>query len=340
LIWCWTSGSTGEPFKFPHTKESSHAETVGYDLNMRALGWQPHWAMATIKVEVPPLKGMRRIIRGIMGNTPIGIAAAEFQRDRVPEYVERLKAAHIQYLRGYSTSVYLLADEILRRGLRIHIPLITSLGEALTESQAEIIERAFGGKVYRNYGGSEAMNMGFECREQRGYHLDLSRFFVELVDQGRVVGPGETGEIVVTHFRNDSMPLVRYRIGDLGAWETSDYACPCGLRSPVLSRISGRVADTVITSTGHLINVPLLVVVFEYAQEHISQFKVVQLEPSLFEVKWVARHDKAHEQIEALNRQLVEKTGGSIAFRWTQVDRIPPEPSGKCRIFVPLDSKL
>ncbi len=338
LIWCWTSGSTGEPFKFPHTKEDHRAEVISNDLYHLAMGWKPHWAMATIKVEVPPPTGFRRVIRTLMGNMPIGFAAAEFQRAHVPQMVEKMRKARIQYLRGYSTSVYLLADDMLQRGLSIDIPLITTFGEGLSESQAAIIERVFSGKVYRNYGGSESMHVGYECPEQNGYHLDLSRHFVELVNDGQVVGPGEAGSIVVTSFRNDAMPLVRYRIGDLGEWAKADHICPCGNRSPVLSRVAGRVADTVITSTGHLINVPLLVVVFEYAQEHISQFKVIQLEAELFEVRWIARHEQADQHIAALNKQLVKKTGGSLRFRWTRVDSIPPEPSGKCRILVPLDS--
>ena len=338
LGWCWTSGSTGEPFKFPHTMEDHLAEVVGNELYLRAMGWKPHWAMATIKVEVPPLTGLRRVIRTLMGNMPIGFAAAEFRRDRVPQMVEIMRKANVKYLRGYSTSVYLFADDILQRGLSIHVPLITTFGEGLSESQAETIERAFGGKVYRNYGGSESMNVGYECRAQNGYHIDLSRHYVELVNDGKVAGPGESGSIVLTSFRNDAMPLVRYRIGDLGEWAKRDHTCSCDNRSPILSRVAGRVADTVITSTGHLVNVPLLVVVFEHAQEHISQFKVIQLKKELFEVRWVGRHKKAEQHIDALNKQLVDKTGGSLQFRWTQVDSIPPEPSGKCRILVPLDS--
>ncbi|MCB9357633.1 MAG: phenylacetate--CoA ligase family protein [Calditrichaeota bacterium] len=334
--WCWTSGSTGEPFKFPHTTHSQLCEVVRNELSLLTVGFKPHYPSATIKVEIKKPTGFRKVIRALMGNTPVGFAAAEFKRENVPHMVEELRRAGIKFLRGYSTSIYLLADEMLARGLHVHVPIISTFGEGCSPAQAEIIEKAFSGKVYRDYGGSEAMHMAFEGPSQNGYHVDLSRFYVEILRDGRPVKPGEAGEIVVTGFTNDAMPLVRYRMGDIGIWAEPRNTVPGEENTPIIASISGRSADTVFTSTGHLINVPLLVVVFEYAQEHISQFKVIQTAPDVFDVQWVARHDRAAEHVAKLNEELVEKTGGATKFTWYQVPEIAPEPSGKRRILVPL----
>ena len=306
------------------------------ELNLRAVGWDPTMRRATIKVEPKAPRGLRKLYRGLVGNREIGFSAAEFRIQHVPAMVERLRAERISYLRGYSTSIYLLAHEMLRRGLSCDIPLITTLGEGLSQNQRDVVERAFGGTVYRDYGGSEAMHVGFECVERSGYHVDLGRFYVEILREGRPVSPGESGDIVVTAFRNDAMPLVRYRIGDIGSWAADDSPCPCGNRFPLMAEVLGRSADVVVTATGHAINVPLLVVVFEYAQEHIEQFKVIQQGRDRFDVLWVARHERAVDHIPALQRELEAMCGGGVSFDWHQVGEIPPDKSGKRRLLVPL----
>jgi phenylacetate-CoA ligase len=206
----------------------------------------------------------------------------------------------------------------------------------LAPEQAEVIERAFGGKVYRDYGGSEAMHVGFECREQRGYHTDLARFHVEILKDGQPARPGEAGDIVVTAFRNAAIPLVRYRIGDIGRWAADDTPCPCGNRFPLLAEVLGRAADVAVTAGGHLINLNLLGGIFRYAQEHIAQYQLVQKELDRFDVRWVARHERAIDSLPALQQELAAMFGGSVRFDWHQVPEILPERSGKHRALVPL----
>jgi phenylacetate-CoA ligase len=318
VTWTYTSGSTGEPFKFPLSKASQTAESAAQELNLLAVGWNPAMRRATIKVEPKAPQGLRKLYRVLAGKREIGFAAADFRMQHVPAMVGRIREERISYLRGYSTSIYLFAQEVLRCGLTCAIPLITTLGEGLSRKQAEVVERAFGGRVYRDYGGSEAMHIGFECMERNGYHVDLARFYIEILRDGRPAVPGESGDIIVTAFRNAAMPLVRYHIGDVGSWAVNDAPCPCGNRFPLMAEVLGRSADVVVTATGHVINVPLLVVVFEYAQEHIAQFKVIQKGSDSFDVLWVARHDGAADP----HTCVAPAATGDV--RWWSVLRLAP----------------
>ena len=336
VAWTYTSGSTGEPFKFPIAKESQPAEKAANELNLLAIGWNPAMRRATFKFEPKPARGLRKLYYGLVGKREIGFVAADFRMEHTPALVERIRQERISYLRGYSTSLYLFAQEILRLGLSCRLQLITTLGEGLSEKQREVIERAFGARVYRDYGGSEAMHIGFECVERNGYHVDLARFYIEIVRDGQLTKLGESGDILVTAFRNAAMPLVRYRIGDVGTWAVNADPCPCGNRFPLLAEVLGRATDVVVTASGKVINVPLLVVVFEYAQEHITQFKVIQRATNRFDVLWVARHDRALDHLPALQSELLAMSGGDLFFDWHQVAEIPPDKSGKRRIFVPL----
>lgn len=273
IRWTYTSGSTAEPFKFPISHAAYISEIVTAELNLLDLGWHPAWQTATIKVEPPPLKGMRKIYRALMGNTPITYAALKLQPEHAPEMVERFRKAGVKYLRGYSSSLNLLAEAMLERNLHYEIPLITSFGESMTPTWARTIEKAFGGKIYCDYSSSETMNMGFQCREQSGYHLNYSRFFIEVVDGDRPVKPGESGEIVVTYFKNLAMPLVRYALGDAGTLADPFDKCPCGNSNPQFSEIIGRVSETIRCPSGKTVDVLYFVWLFEWACEHMLWFK-------------------------------------------------------------------
>ena len=57
-------------------------------------------------------------------------------------------------------------------------------------------------------------------------------------DTGARLPPGQPGEIVLTTLRNQAMPLLRYRTGDLG--RMLDGPCRCGGVLPRLDRVEGR----------------------------------------------------------------------------------------------------
>jgi phenylacetate-CoA ligase len=59
-----------------------------------------------------------------------------------------------------------------------------------------------------------------------------------LDDSGTPLPPGETGEVTITPFHFEAMPLLRYRTGDM-ATIIADK-CECGRNSLRISGISGR----------------------------------------------------------------------------------------------------
>ena len=84
-----------------------------------------------------------------------------------------------------------------------------------TDSSRDAIEQAFGARVFDKYGSREFSGIAYECAESRDHHVMDESYIVELLVDGRLLGPGETGEVVITDLNNFSVPLIRYRIGDL-----------------------------------------------------------------------------------------------------------------------------
>jgi hypothetical protein len=68
---------------------------------------------------------------------------------------------------------------------------------------------------------------------------------VEIVDPvtGRQMPPGTEGEITVTTFAHEAMPLLRYRTGDISAEICG--TCRCGGSYPRLGKIGGRNDNTI-----------------------------------------------------------------------------------------------
>ena len=80
----------------------------------------------------------------------------------------------------------------------------------------------------------------WECDAGNGLHGFEDRFVYEVVDPetGELLGPGKSGELVVSTLHAEAMPLLRYRTGDLVM--TDDGPCTCG-RTHVRLHVMGRV---------------------------------------------------------------------------------------------------
>jgi phenylacetate-CoA ligase len=119
--------------------------------------------------------------------------------------------------------------------------------EPSSEKMRARIQEGTGIKAYDIYGTSELSGPLFtECTEQNGIHVWGDLAYVEVIDPetGEPLGPGQTGELVITMLQKEALPMIRYRIGDLTSYE--DDVCACGRAHARISRIKGRVDDMLI----------------------------------------------------------------------------------------------
>lgn len=94
-----------------------------------------------------------------------------------------------------------------------------------------------------NYGTADLGNIAASCEKNAGMHVTTD-VIVEIVDPatGKVLPPGEVGEIVVTPF-DEVYPLIRFGTGDLSTLIVE--TCECGRTTPRLPKIMGRSGDAV-----------------------------------------------------------------------------------------------
>ncbi|HWQ10410.1 MAG TPA: AMP-binding protein, partial [Holophaga sp.] len=96
-------------------------------------------------------------------------------------------------------------------------------------------------QVFTHFGMTETgFGYAVQCDAGEGHHARHPEVILEIVDPGtgRPVPPGERGEIVLTMFRHEAMPLLRYRTGDLSRLVAGP--CPCGGVYPRLGPVEGR----------------------------------------------------------------------------------------------------
>jgi len=104
------------------------------------------------------------------------------------------------------------------------------------------LEKLWGAPAFSTYSSSEIVTSFCECASQCGGHAAPDLGLLEIVDEsGRVLPPGEAGEIVVTPLGVEGMPLVRFRTGDIGFF--IEEPCSCGRQTLRLSPILGRRAQ-------------------------------------------------------------------------------------------------
>lgn len=147
------------------------------------------------------------------------------------------------YIDGYANSVYMLAKFVMDNKVKTHVPKkIFTTAENLYDYQRKIIEDTFA-SVTDYYGFGEICSVAVQCSENN-YHIIEPRVFVEEEDFLL-----NKKLILVTDLENFSMPLIRYRIGDLFDGLNNDK-CKCGLIFKYFKKLEGRTSELIKLPNG------------------------------------------------------------------------------------------
>ncbi|MBX3129906.1 MAG: phenylacetate--CoA ligase family protein [Polyangiaceae bacterium] len=203
-----------------------------------------------------------------------------------------------------------------RGGFRFRPHRILTRGELLDSQTRWFIENALGAPVVDFYATEETGMIAWECPSRSGYHIDTDLVFVEIVrEDGSPAPAGEVGEIVLTNLYQHTQPIIRYRVGDLGAIERSP--CPCGRSLPLLTQLRGRKLDFLITPAGELRDPFRVMAVFEHVSG-VRWFRVTQLELDRVDVALGYESGLTSEEKRATHRhilrELSELLGADMKF--------------------------
>jgi phenylacetate-CoA ligase len=331
LIANQTGGSTGTPIRFYLDRDRKCSRAAATLRHNCWAGWDIGDRVAVIwgAPADRPAADWRSHLRGWLLREPLWLDAACLSEATMAGFHDALCRYRPRILQAYAGAAVLVARFLAATGLRPPpLGALVTSAEMLEEDERSLLEEVFGCPVFNRYGCREVSVVASECPAHAGLHTMAEGLYLEIETPQGPAASGQLGSILVTDLLNRAMPLIRYRIGDLGAW--AEGTCPCGRSLPRLARLAGRVTDFLVGGDGRLVS-----------GVHLATYVVAQ-RPSLGQVQ--IRQDRAGavvyrirpgpgfsvpDDLEYLRRATRRYLGEDAEVETELVEALPAEASGK-----------
>jgi phenylacetate-CoA ligase len=127
------------------------------------------------------------------------------------------------------------------------------------------------------------------------------------------------------------MPLIRYRIGDMGI--KIEERCSCGRSLPLLKMVEGRADDFLTTLDGRIISPSIFTPYPFRSLAGIRKFIIVQKERDKLLIQLAVKEDATidHRILEEAKREIERVFGKGMRVDIQITDRFEKNPNGKLR---------
>jgi phenylacetate-CoA ligase len=260
------------------------------------------------------------------------LSAFHLRAETASQYVDALRRHRIQWLTGYAVSYYLLAEYILDQNLAVPpLKALVTTSEKVTPEMREVLERAYGCRTFEEYSTVENLLFASECQHGR-LHVSPEVGLIEILrPDGTPCDPEEVGEVVTTGLLRDYQPMVRFRLGDLAAWDAQP--CPCGRVLPVIKEVVGRIEDVVVGPDGRrLVRFHGIFV----DQPHVREGQIIQESIDRIRVKVVPAPGYGPADEHDIVRRIQQRLTTDMQVVVDVVESIPRTKAGKFQAVVSL----
>lgn len=333
-----TSGSSGHPFifakdKFCHALTWAHVQDLykrfgielGTSLEARFYGIPLDWAGY-----------QKEKLKDILSKR-VRFPIFDLSDKKMEAFLEKFSRLNFDLINGYTSSIVLFAKFLQSKNLilsnicpSLKLCIVTS--EMLFESDKSLLENTLGVPVYNEYGASELGIIGF-ANTKGEMSLNSENLFIEILnDHNRPVPFGESGKIVITDLFNKAHPMIRYEIGDSGAFDTN-YS----LKNPVLTTLLGRTND--IAELPNNKKVPGLT--FYYVTKsvieetsNVKEFIVEQTAVNTFLIIYVSEMPLSDNECSKIQKALDVYVGTNLSIELKRVKILDRTNRGKLKQFI------
>jgi phenylacetate-CoA ligase len=240
-----TSGTLGDPITFTMTDKDLDRLAYNEKLSFLCAGVRPNdivQLMTTIDKRfmagLAYFLGLRKLGAGIIR---VGNGIPELQWDTI----QRIRPNTIMCVPSFILRIIEYAEEHGIDYRNSSIKKVVCIGENLREQDfsfnllGQRIKAKWDVDLYSTYASTEMATTFAECEYGCGGHHHPELIICELVDEnGALVEEGATGELVITTLGVESMPLLRFKTGDLVSIHSAP--CRCGRTSMRVSPVVGR----------------------------------------------------------------------------------------------------
>lgn len=324
-----SSGSTGKPFCVKEDMDTAGAYRSIFLLALSWTGWtigEPH-----LQTGMTLARSRGRWLKDKLLHTHY-ISAYTLTDEQLDANLKVLEDHSIHYLLGYPGSLYYMAKRAKALGWNIPLKAAVTWGDTLLDHHRATIEQVFGCRVYDQYGCGEGIQISAQCSEGH-YHVHELNTIVEYVDEANQPVPSnQTGNLLLTRLHPGPMPLIRYKLGDVGI-RGDQTTCACGRQLERMESIRGREFDYIVTPAGNRMLVQTFAGIVEYFLT-VDSFQVVQTEPGSAVLRLVPAAGYTDDVADEIVSILRQRGADDLRFDVELVDEIPLTPAGKHRYVI------
>jgi phenylacetate-CoA ligase len=318
-----TSGSTGEPLNYYIDRQLAITINACVQRHYRWCGVESDELIAVFRGTLIDEFGKEGHNYWKLIGNQLHFSTFEMTDEVMAEYIKQVNKWKPALIRGYPSSIEILAKFISYQNVRIHSPkAIHTSSEMVSQEQREVIEKAFNAKLFDWYGhGESAVNAG-ECDKHEGLHLGMEFGYTEFIKTPETENMDNTYNIISTSLHNYSMPFIRYDTEDLAL--LGQDKCSCGRSLPLISKIVGRQADIIEGINGVKISPSSLVHFWKYkVADDLSDIiftQIIQKSKSLIQVKLVGQKTDKNEK---LIKEKLKSVLGDMQIEFHYLPKIP-----------------
>ncbi len=329
LVWRSTSGSTGIPLKVALNQKTLEFEgAIWYrTLSENGLKLGDKCSVVSDPRSFPKNKNSLERL-GLLKRQYLSIF------DDADTQLNQLEWFQPDLIKAYPSSLTILADYNRERTSALKPRIVFTTSEILDNHSKSYINFSFETEVFDNYSCNEFALLAWECKEHHGYHINTDSVLLEFVEEGETVDYGEHGEIICTGLFNQTMPLIRYEIGDVGI--PIKDSCPCGRTLPLMQVVEGRADDFLVATNGKVIS-PTVFFPYPFRDYNgIQQFRVIQPQKEHVIIQVIPRRGLQNKQqiFQDAESNIKRLFGESMQVEFQMLDKIERDPSGKLRKIV------
>jgi phenylacetate-CoA ligase len=254
--------------------------------------------------------------------------------DNPEKQLELLEVIQPSVISGYSSSLAILADFCKKKAIHIHPRLIFTGAELLNEGHRNLIRSAFKCELFDYHACIEFSLLMWQCRDHTGYHMNTDSIAIDFIKNGAEITPGERGEMICTTLVNYTMPLIRYRLGDVGI--PTEEQCSCGISLPLVKKLEGRTDDFLTTLDGRLLSPSAF---FPYPFETldgIRQIRVIQARRDKLTIQLVlkASFPNTEQTFENARTEIERVFGEGMRVDFQVLKKIEQDSTGKLKKII------
>jgi len=311
-----TSGSTGEPLKLLLDYDSFFKENAFLYHFRRNLNYMFNDKLVTFR----GIEFGRRLWRYNPINNETIFSPFNLSKKTLEIYLKEINEIKPSYFNGYFSSIYYFAKLLSEnnKSLDFRLKGIFLSSENINEEERLFIESFFGVKSLTFYGHTERCVIAQEF----GHNQYLFDPYYGFTEQIKI--DDNSFEITGTGFLNKTMPLIRYKTGDI-CQSTNNNLISIKGRREINDFLVGRNDEKIFNSSLHFLSDILTnVTKYQFIQE-MKGYAVLLLVPN---------KDFNTSELISIKEELDKKMNGIIDFEIKVKEKLILSSSGKYQMFI------